>query len=269
VPLSCRKSASEEELQHVEKLLSERITQEQRTAISNLITTYFNSMVEHLKSVRDKMNTILKSIKRQERTKGNLKCTSWLTIISGDALPEDRQAYEDQKTLFNRLHTNALELSQWTGIELPEMPEELSDDEIDDVEIKRMDLGKTTSDTRLFQDDDTRVFYEKLGKYPRFEHLQNCSFLVNVEQAVVTATRASSPTEDEPDDEPEFTENQVENLVENVNLSDLESSSGDETDLVEEEDTENEAQAPTLNTQDDRAIGKSRAYLITNLFMFS
>jgi regulator of nonsense transcripts 2 len=72
VPLSCRKSASDEELQAVNDLVSLRLTQEQRSAISNLITGYFNSMVEHLKIVREKMNAILKSIKRQERTKG--KC---------------------------------------------------------------------------------------------------------------------------------------------------------------------------------------------------
>lgn len=82
----------------------------------------------------------------------------------GDALPEDRQALEEQKQLFNRLHTNASELSQWVGIELPEMPEELSDDEIDEVTIKKLDTGKTNISNRLFQDEDTRSFYEKLGK---------------------------------------------------------------------------------------------------------
>jgi hypothetical protein len=83
----------------------------------------------------------------------------------GDALPEDRHIYEEQKTLFNRLHANALDLCQWTGIELPEMPEELSDDEVDEMEVKKLQTGNTEPGTKLFQDDDTRSFYEKLGLF--------------------------------------------------------------------------------------------------------
>lgn len=80
-------------------------------------------------------------------------------------MPEDRQAYEDQKTLFTRLHTNALDLSQWTGIELPEMPEELSDDEDEELEIKKSSTGNNGTVIKLFTDDDTRIFYEKLGEF--------------------------------------------------------------------------------------------------------
>lgn len=156
--------------------------------------------------------------------------------------------------MFTRLHTNALELSQWTGIEVPEMPEELSDDEVDDIEIKKMDTGKTNASARLFQDDDTRVFYEKLGK--NLLTLNNyTNFLVNVEQ--ITTTRTSSPTEDIDDEEAtEFVENQVENLVENINVSDLESSGDEDIGDEEDEETENESQPVVVNVQDDRAIGK-------------
>lgn len=70
VPLSCRKSAPDEKVQNVNELVSSRLSPEQRSAISNLITGYFNSMVDHLSGVRNRMNGILKSIKRQERTKG-------------------------------------------------------------------------------------------------------------------------------------------------------------------------------------------------------
>lgn len=79
-------------------------------------------------------------------------------------MPEDRQAYEEQKALFNRLHSNAVELCQWTGVELPEMPEELSDDEIDETETKKLIAVNSETGIKLFQDEDTRIFYEKLGR---------------------------------------------------------------------------------------------------------
>jgi hypothetical protein len=72
IPLSCRKSASSEDLQSVENMLSSRFTSEQRSSFSNLITTYFDSLIEHLSNVRTQMNAVLKSIKRQERTKGKI-----------------------------------------------------------------------------------------------------------------------------------------------------------------------------------------------------
>jgi hypothetical protein len=183
-------------------------------------------------------------------------------------LPEDRQAFEEQKTLFTRLHTNALELSQWIGNELPEMPEELSDDEIDDIEVKKAETSKSNAGARLFQDDDTRVFYEKLGDLFNLNSFLNFFALVNVEQ--FSATRTSSPTEDEVDDEAtEFAENQVENLVENVNLSDLEGSGDEDAGSEEDEEPETETQAPTvISVQDDRAIGVLFLIKFHNQFIF-
>lgn len=226
VPLSCRKSTSEKELQTANLLLSNRLNADQRSAISNLFNGYMNSLVDHLNSVREKMNNLLKSIKRQERTKG-------------DALPEDRQLYEEQKTLFNRLHSNAIELSQWTGFELPEMPEELSDDEVEETETLKLQSGSTNIGVKLFQDDDTRKFYENL---------------VRVDQVIITSTRSSSPAQDDDIDEDtnDFAENQMENLVENVNLTDLEES-GDEEVEIDEESAEEEVPQSPPSPQDEKA----------------
>lgn len=70
VPLSCQKSAIESDLQTTDQLLSPRFNPDQRSAFGNLIKNYTKSLIDHLSNVRAKMNSILKSIKRQERTKG-------------------------------------------------------------------------------------------------------------------------------------------------------------------------------------------------------
>lgn len=70
IPLSCQKSAANDDLQSANSLLSPQFSSDQRAAFSKLVTGYVNSLIDHLSNVRAKMNATLKSIKRQERTKG-------------------------------------------------------------------------------------------------------------------------------------------------------------------------------------------------------
>lgn len=43
------------------------------------------------------------------------------------------------------------------------MPEELSDDEPDEPEIEKEEVNKGKGRIALFPDEDTRLFYERLG----------------------------------------------------------------------------------------------------------
>jgi regulator of nonsense transcripts 2 len=70
IPRSCQNSASEDELQAINELLTSRFTAEQRSSVSTLFKSYMDSLIDHLNNTRIKMNAVSKSIKRQERTKG-------------------------------------------------------------------------------------------------------------------------------------------------------------------------------------------------------
>ncbi|KAI6202098.1 hypothetical protein M3Y96_00912200 [Aphelenchoides besseyi] len=217
VPLSCQRSATENELEELVKLLPDTISKEQRGAMKNLLKTYMASLVEHVNTVRLKMNTVLKSIKRQERTRG-------------DAAAEDRQSYDELKTTFDRLLNSAMELSQWVGIEVPEMPEELSDDEVAETEVKKTN-GGGSGRVLKFVDEDT----------------------LNVEHAALLARNTPTMEDDGKQETEDFGETNIEVLVDNINLEDLESEDDAEV-LVEvpeaEEQIDEEVPAtPTLNTK--------------------
>ncbi|KAI6202145.1 Nonsense-mediated mRNA decay protein 2 [Aphelenchoides besseyi] len=217
IPLSCQRSATENELEEVVKLLPDTISKEQRGAMKNLLKTYMESLVEHVNTVRLKMNTVLKSIKRQERTRG-------------DAAAEDRQSYDELKTTFDRLLNGAMELSQWVGIEVPEMPEELSDDEVAETEVKKTN-GGGSGRVLKFVDEDT----------------------LNVEHAALLARNTPTMEDDGEQETEDFGETNIEVLVDNINLEDLESEDDAEV-LVEVPETEEQIDeevpaTPTLNTK--------------------
>ncbi|KAI6216020.1 hypothetical protein M3Y94_00454100 [Aphelenchoides besseyi] len=241
IPLSCQRSATESELEEVAELLPDTISKEQRAAMKNLLKTYMESLVEHVNTVRLKMNTVLKSIKRQERTRG-------------DAAAEDRQSYDELKTTFDRLLNSAVELSQWVGIEVPEMPEELSDDEVAETEVKKTNGGGSGRILK-FVDEDTRLFYEKL---------------VNVEHAALLARNTPTMEDDVEQEAEEFGETNIEVLVDNINLEDLESEDDAEV-LVEapevEEQIDDEVPAtPTLNTKTEANRDSSILNPMDNVF---
>lgn len=52
-------------------LVSPVFTEDNKKAVTNLLRSYVDSLVEHLNTVRMEMNRLHKSIKRQERTRGN------------------------------------------------------------------------------------------------------------------------------------------------------------------------------------------------------
>ncbi|CAD5218291.1 unnamed protein product [Bursaphelenchus okinawaensis] len=201
------------------------LTKNQKKAISGLFDDYFSSLVEHLNSIRMKMNQLVKSIKRQERTKG-------------DALPEDRAKHDDLKGQFDRLHAQATDFAPWIGKTVPEMPEELSDDEEDDAEAKKLNVELAEGKQSLWLDDDTRTFYEHL---------------LNVEHATLLAAQNTQQTEEENEQEQEeYKDSEIENEVDNIDLDELEYQEVvDDQEQPEEEENANEEQEEQQQPQED------------------
>lgn len=69
VPLSQKIFA--EQHQNDIPLSSTIFTDDQKTALVVLFKSYYDSLIEHLNTTRSEMNCLHKSIKRQERTRGN------------------------------------------------------------------------------------------------------------------------------------------------------------------------------------------------------
>lgn len=82
------------------------------------------------------------------------------------------------------------------------------------------------------------------------------TYLVNIENVALTATRSSSPAADEDLEEEgsELVENEVENLVENINVEDLDLSDDDQEteDEVQEEIV---VQQPAPTAKEEKANG--------------
>lgn len=190
LPLTQHKLAEKQDSKVHQTLVSTVFNDEQRNAVFNLFKGYFNSLLEHLNSVRIEMNGLQKLIKRQERTRGmyvlnknyvkhflfikqRIYTTRWLLyfygILSkkvfyflGDASADDRQKFDQAKNNYERLLQNATDLSEYLGMELPEMAAEPSDDEMDDIVAKKLDSALSDGKLLLFPDMDTQLFYERL-----------------------------------------------------------------------------------------------------------
>jgi regulator of nonsense transcripts 2 len=125
VPTRVKRSLAERSLKVPLELSSTVFTADQKSAMENLLKSYQESLIKHLNDTRIEMNRLRKSIKRQERTKG-------------DASADDRQRYDQIKAVYDRLLQSAGELSECIGEELPEMTEEPSDDEQDELAAKKV-----------------------------------------------------------------------------------------------------------------------------------
>ncbi|CAK5108984.1 unnamed protein product [Meloidogyne enterolobii] len=97
------------------------------------------------------MNKLKKSIRRQERTRG-------------DASADDHQRFEQTKQHFERLQTSLEELTECLGhppIQLP--PEETSEDEREaDAAVNRLTEELSEGRILIWPDRDTQLFYESL-----------------------------------------------------------------------------------------------------------
>uniref|UniRef100_A0A1I8BB39 LisH domain-containing protein ARMC9 n=1 Tax=Meloidogyne hapla TaxID=6305 RepID=A0A1I8BB39_MELHA len=153
LPFSVQKDAKEmrEAEQKHAQLISTLFTAEQRSILAKTLDEYWQSLVEHTNRRYVEMNKLKKSIRRQERTRG-------------DASADDRQRFEQTKQHFERLHSSLDELSECLGhppIELP--PEETSDDEKEaDAAATRLSAELSEGRVLIWPDRDTQLFYESL-----------------------------------------------------------------------------------------------------------
>uniref|UniRef100_A0A915N158 MIF4G domain-containing protein n=1 Tax=Meloidogyne javanica TaxID=6303 RepID=A0A915N158_MELJA len=126
-------------------------TTEQRSILSKTLDDYWQSLVEHTNKKYVEMNKLKKSIRRQERTRG-------------DASADDRQRFEQTKQHFERLQTSLEELTECLGhppIQLP--PEETSEDEREaDAAVNRLTEELSEGRILIWPDRDTQLFYESL-----------------------------------------------------------------------------------------------------------
>lgn len=159
-------------------LVSDVLSAQQKTAIANLLKDYFESLVKHVNDVRVDMNRLRKMIKRQERTKGRelsvhsdterqptfTKCRSLSrNAILGDASADDRQKLDQLKATYDRLLQSSTELGECLGEAVPDMIEEPSDDELDELAAKKLDTELTEGRMSLWPDRDMHNFYEVLA----------------------------------------------------------------------------------------------------------
>ncbi|VDM36735.1 unnamed protein product [Toxocara canis] len=143
-PYSIQQEASETgtELKQVDVMLPE-----QKKVFAHLLLDYRKTLIEHVSKELCEMNRLLRSIKRQTRTRGDASADERAR------LEETRQRYEKQ------LH-NAVHLSDALGVEMENMVEEQSEDE--EEEMSAMEMGRALQQGTLsiWPDEDTRQFYE-------------------------------------------------------------------------------------------------------------
>ncbi|KAF7635745.1 hypothetical protein Mgra_00004837 [Meloidogyne graminicola] len=153
LPFSIKKSldqVEEKDQQHA-NLISTLFTSDQRNILSKTLDDYWQSLVENTNRRFAEMNKLSKSIRRQERTRG-------------DASADERQRFEQVKQHFERLHNSVDELGECLGhspIELP--PEETSEDEREaDLTANRLSAELSEGRVLIWPDRDTQLFYECL-----------------------------------------------------------------------------------------------------------
>ena len=88
--------------------------------INDLLSDYYNSLIEKVEKACSVMNLAQKKVKRQERTRG-------------DASAEDKALLDSARAEFERLKGLARDLGNSLGIELKKFSEEPSDDEEDEL----------------------------------------------------------------------------------------------------------------------------------------
>ncbi|XP_076469583.1 regulator of nonsense transcripts 2-like isoform X2 [Babylonia areolata] len=132
---------------------SEMLPPERQKACRNLLKEYFSSLIRH---VTNDHQTI-KGMERQNRK---------ILQTKGELTQERRDNYESAYNAFHKLHTSASALADLLDEDMPEFPAEESSEDgggtfdifnpLKDAEFQY------EGDTNLFEDDDTRCFYENL-----------------------------------------------------------------------------------------------------------
>ncbi|XP_064604775.1 regulator of nonsense transcripts 2-like isoform X2 [Liolophura sinensis] len=139
---------------------SQVLPPERQKACRNLLKDYYQSLCKHL----TKDHKDLKSLERQ-----NLRTLQTKGELSG----EKKDMYEASLTAYQKLHANTATLSDLLDEPMPDLPEE---DFKQDPESAAFDVFNPMrnaeyqyeGDTNLFEDEETRSFYENLSDLKAF-----------------------------------------------------------------------------------------------------
>ncbi|XP_046363443.1 regulator of nonsense transcripts 2-like isoform X2 [Haliotis rufescens] len=133
---------------------SKLLPPERQKACRNLLKDYSSSLMKHL--IKDHKE--LKGMERQNRR---------ILQTKGELSNERRDAYENALTTYQKLHTSAAVLADLLDEDLPDLPDEdLKQDEsggmFDFFSPMKGAECQYEGDCTLFEDEDTRTFYESL-----------------------------------------------------------------------------------------------------------
>ncbi|BFZ08914.1 hypothetical protein BsWGS_11958 [Bradybaena similaris] len=141
------------EVYNMEIPKSQLLPPDRQKGCRNLLKDYFNSVVKHVTSSHKE----LKSMERHNRK---------IMQSKGEISTERKEAYEQAFAAFQKLSSSAAVLADLLNEDLPEFPqEEYTDDGSNVLDIynplKDAEF-QYDGDKTLFEDDDTRCFYETL-----------------------------------------------------------------------------------------------------------
>ncbi|PAV68305.1 hypothetical protein WR25_12955 [Diploscapter pachys] len=117
--------------------------------VSDLFNNYFDALVKTMEKACVKMNKAHKIVKRQQR-------------VRGDAGDEEKIAFEEAKTEYEKFKAQMAELAGAMGQDIVQMNEEPSEDE--DTECANLEFSRALKEGGLsiWPDDEAKVFYENL-----------------------------------------------------------------------------------------------------------
>ncbi|KAK7102854.1 regulator of nonsense transcripts 2-like [Littorina saxatilis] len=219
---------AEKHINYVEIPRSELLPPERQRACRNLMKEYFATLVRHVTNTHQ----TIKNMERQNRK---------ILQTKGELTQERRDSYEAAYTGFQKLHSSASALADLLDEDMPEFPAE---DNMDDAggtfdifnPLKDAEF-QYEGDTNLFEDDDTRCFYENL---PDLRAVIPGILYKDSEQS----SSKDSPKEAEPLLEEDIGQLEVEEVEKEMETARIEES-------MKEADTEN---VPAVEEEDNHFI---------------
>lgn len=131
----------------IELTIPSILPSEQKKIFAGLLLDYRKSLVDHINKELSEMNRLLRSVKRQTRTRG-------------DATAEDRTKLEETRGRYEKQLQSGVSLSEALGVEMETMEEEQSEDEEEEISAQQMGRALQEGTLSVWPDEDTRQFYE-------------------------------------------------------------------------------------------------------------
>lgn len=132
---------------------SQVLPAERQKACQHLLKDYFTSLCKHL----EKDHAELKNMEKQNRK---------ILQTKGELSAERKEKYETALQTFQKLQANAITFADLLDEKLPELPDEDYKQDSDvvgcDIYHPMKDEFEYLGDTSLFDDEDTRQFYENI-----------------------------------------------------------------------------------------------------------